>query len=88
MAVDVRLTNAQALRLCELVGKVEGADYATLEKLGLDGIDLRTLRNAAVRMLVSLDEQITDHAESNPIHKPLFRMLLEQLRQGDHAHNA
>ena len=50
---DVRLTNAQALKVCELIGKVEQADFNLLARLGLDGTDLGTLRRAALRIMVS-----------------------------------
>ena len=50
---DVRLTNAQALKVCELIGKVEQADFNLLARLGLDGTDLGTLRRAALRIMAS-----------------------------------
>ena len=87
MAIDVRLTNAQALRVCELIGKVEAADFRTLEKLGLDGNDIRPLRNAAARILVALMDEIPERFEE-PVARGLINVLMEQVKQGDHAHNA
>lgn len=86
MAIDVRLTNAQALKVCELVGRVEVADYKTKAALGVNGIDERTLRNAATRMMVELLETLGDKTDGP--HSGLFRLLLEQVRQGDHEHDA
>jgi hypothetical protein len=86
MAVEVRLTNAQAIRLCELIGRVEASAFVIHEALHVDGTDLRTLRNAAVRIMVGLAEQIPGTSDDTT--RALFTLLLEQLRAGDHEHRA
>ena len=60
MELNVRLTERQAVQVCELVGTVERANFRTLSELGLNGHDIRTLRNAAVRILVPLIEGTND----------------------------
>ena len=85
MAIDVRLTNAQAFRLCEVVGRLEHADFRTLAALHLDGTDLRTLRNAAVRILVPLVEQTDVFTSANAVtlaveHRKLFETMMSRVR--------
>lgn len=86
MAIDVRLTNAQATRLCELIARVEAADFRTQHAVHVDGVDLRTLRNAAVRIMIPLVEELD--VMSKDVHGRLFKLLLEQVQQGDQDHAA
>lgn len=86
MAIDVRLTNAQATRLCELIARVETADFRTQSVLHVDGVDLRTLRNAAVRILIPLVEELD--VMTKDVHGRLMNLLLEQLQKGDQDHAA
>ena len=95
MAIDVRLTNAQAVRLCELVARVEAADFRTQHAVHVDGVDLRTLRNAAVRIMIPLVEELDgtrqhglESVVGNDVHGRLFKLLLEQLQQTDRDHAA
>ncbi len=95
MAIDVRLTNAQATRLCELIARVETADFRTQSVLHVDGVDLRTLRNAAVRIMIPLVEELDgtrqhglESVVGNDVHGRLFKLLLEQLQQTDRDHAA
>lgn len=46
MAIHVRLTEAQALQILELIGRVELADRRTLESLRVNGHHLGTLERA------------------------------------------
>ncbi len=54
MAINVRLTNAQALQILELIGRTEVADKRTLAELRVNGHHLGTLRRAAYRLAVPL----------------------------------
>ncbi len=57
MTIDVRLTSAQAMTVCELITKADQADFRTRAALSIDGHSLRTLNNAAKRLIVALFEQ-------------------------------
>ncbi len=58
MTIDVRLTVPQAIRICELIGRAEHADFRTQAVLQLDGNELRVLHNAASRLI----DTLTRHA--------------------------
>ena len=87
MAVEVSLTNAQAVRVCALIGKVSVADFQVMNHLEVTGHDLRVLRNAAVRIAVTFIEDQGVVLDAG-LQGKLFKLLLEQLSDGDRAHDA
>ncbi len=56
--IDVQLTVPQAIKICELIGRAEHADFKTQAALQIDGNELRVLRSAASRLV----DVLTRHA--------------------------
>lgn len=58
MTIDVQLTVPQAIKICELIGRAEHADFRTQGALQINGNELRVLRNAVRRLVSAMSRQV------------------------------